>query len=327
MQDWEGRDPSKQKAPAAKKPRLSGPSVLNLFQLGPLQHTNQLERQQQHHAQQQRQQQQAKQQQAKQGAAVAAAAAAAEGAGVAAEQLDQFMTDAEREALAARQAALQEAEEQVRQQALTNWCVLAGRGERCIQGAFAACACPQRPVLQLSHSTAHLAGFITSAIVTCSARASLRARSTAADTCLRVLLVSMQAAAAAAELAALEAAPAVSSGRIKIDSFEKYERSSKRERDGGEDEQEQQRHKQHRHKHQQQKHSSSKSDTAGADDAAGADVAPEGKARATKQLSDFVKVRRGAAGCECVAAGAGWWHHPIELRPHCNPIGCLRKPT
>lgn len=116
MQDWESRDPSKQKAPAAKKPRLSGPSVLNLFQLGPQQHTIQLERQQQQHqAQQQRQQQQqAKQQQAKQGAA----AAAAEGAGVGTEQLEEFMTDAEREALAARQAALQEAEEQVRQQGL-----------------------------------------------------------------------------------------------------------------------------------------------------------------------------------------------------------------
>jgi hypothetical protein len=290
VQDWEGRDPSKQKVPAAKKPRLSGPSVLNLFQLGPQQHTNQLDRQQQHHAQQQqRQQQQAKQQQAKQGTAVAVAAAAAEGAGVAPEQLDKFMTDAEREALAARQAALQEAEEQVRQQGLTGVFWLAGR-EMCVHGASAAFACPQHPVCSCLSALHTLQALGPARLLLLAG--GLRAGSTAADTCLHVLPGPMQAAAAAAELAALEAAPAASSGRIKLDSFEKYERSSKRHRDGGEHEQEQQRHTQHRHTRQQQKHSSSKPDTAGVDDAAGADVAPEGKERATKQLSDFVKVRR-----------------------------------
>jgi len=65
----------------------------------------------------------------------------------------------------------------------------------------------------------------------------------------------LQAAVAAAELAALEATPAApSAGRIKIESFEEFQHSSKRQRDDGSDEQ----------------------------------AAP--KARATKQLSDFVKV-------------------------------------
>lgn len=122
LQDWEARDPSKQKAPATKKPRLSGPSVLNLFndKIGP-QHQSttwqpQPPVQQQHRQppQQQKQQQQQPpkpQQQPKQSAvaSTATAAAAAGSAGA----LHEYMSEAEKEALAARQAALEEAEKQV----------------------------------------------------------------------------------------------------------------------------------------------------------------------------------------------------------------------
>lgn len=114
-QDWESRDPRHQKAPVVKKPRVSGPSVLNLFHIGPLQQSSQLDQQQaQQQARQQQaakqQQQQAKQQQARQGGG--APAGAVNGA-PAVEQIEAFMTEEEREALAARQAALREAQEQV----------------------------------------------------------------------------------------------------------------------------------------------------------------------------------------------------------------------
>lgn len=115
LQDWESRDPRQQKAPVVKKPRVSGPSVLNLFHIGPLQQSSQLDQQQaQQQARQQqavKQQQQAKQQQARQGGG--APAGAVNGA-PAVEQIEAFMTEEEREALAARQAALREAQEQVR---------------------------------------------------------------------------------------------------------------------------------------------------------------------------------------------------------------------
>lgn len=116
-QDWESRDPRQQKAPVVKKPRVSGPSVLNLFHIGPLQQSSQLDQQHtQPQARQQQtatqQQQQAKQQQARQGSG-GGPAGAVNGA-PADEQIEAFMTEEEREALAARQAALREAQEQVR---------------------------------------------------------------------------------------------------------------------------------------------------------------------------------------------------------------------
>ena len=126
LQDWEARDPSKQKAPATKKPRLSGPSVLNLFndKIGP-QHQSttwqpQPPVQQQHRQppQQQKQQQQQPskpQQQPKQSAvaSTASTATAAAAAAGSAGALHEYMSEAEKEALAARQAALEEAEKQV----------------------------------------------------------------------------------------------------------------------------------------------------------------------------------------------------------------------
>lgn len=122
LQDWEARDPSKQKAPATKKPRLSGPSVLNLFndKIDP-QHQSttwqpQPPVQQQHRQppQQQKQQQQqpSKPQQQPKQSAVASTATAAAAAGSAG-ALHEYMSEAEKEALAARQAALEEAEKQV----------------------------------------------------------------------------------------------------------------------------------------------------------------------------------------------------------------------
>lgn len=121
-------------------------------------------------------------------------------------------------------------------------------------------------------------------------------------------MLCLQAAAAAAELAALEAAPAPrSSGRIQIDSFEKFERSSKRQRDGAGAEQEggegQHKHKHHRHHGHGHSHQHEAKQEA-PEGAGAADVAPDGKARATKQLSDFVKViGSGAAAAAGVLTG------------------------
>lgn len=121
-QDWEARDPNKHKGPATKKPRISGAAVLNML-IGPQQTPHPFDKHQQHTlpqpAQQQpkqhQQQQQPQQQQAKQPQQQQPKPSGTSGGGgVAAYQLQEYMTGAEREALAARQAALQEAEQQVR---------------------------------------------------------------------------------------------------------------------------------------------------------------------------------------------------------------------
>lgn len=85
---------------------------------------------------------------------------------------------------------------------------------------------------------------------------------------------------------------------MQIDSFEKFERSSKRQRDsGGAEHGEgdgQHKHKHHRQHHRDSHHHEGKQSKheGGGHQEAAADAAPDGKLRATKQLSDFVKVRR-----------------------------------